>query len=187
MTLQAIETRGANILAAINMAKSNFGSAAVEHAVERSIGPTIGPQAENRLVSLAWYPARLYATFLDELLQAAPALGLRAMEALGYDLVSRDFAGPYGVIARVFTPNMLLSWGPRAFARYYRGGDMVVTNVGPGVSETKFSGWNGFNVPLWETIRGGIRAAISACGKPVTVTKREGPESAVLFDIAWKA
>ncbi len=186
MTLPAIETRGANILAAINVAKTHFGAAAVERAVEGSIGPTVGPHAENRLVSLAWYPARLYANFLDQLLKSAPALGLRALEALGHDLVARDFAGPYGVIARVFTPNMLLSWGPRAFARYYRGGEMLVTNVSPGVSETKFSGWEGFNDPLWETIRGGTRAAISACGKPVTVTRRDGPLDTVFFDIAWK-
>ena len=104
---------------------------------------------------------------------------------MGYDIVSRDFQGPYGVIARVFSPEMLLSWGPRAFARYYRGGEMSVSNVRPGMSETKYSGWLGFNAPLWETIRGGVRAAISACGKPVTVTSRETPEG-MFFDIFWK-
>ena len=162
MGASEIEIKGVAVRSLLQVLADEHGdgfttelSAVVEEPFREALG---GP-----ILAATWYPIGLYRAIhqgTQTRLHAGPELS----KALARRAVSRDFTGVYRMLAGTLKPEWLMSWSPRQYRRYFRGGQATVPEARAGYSRFALRGCHGFDRSLWMDMAGSCEAILEACG-----------------------
>lgn len=135
----------------------------VSHALRSELPEREREALHDPVLAATWYPIGIYR----ELHLAAQRIakgGSELSRQIGRDGVARDFQGVYKLLAGALQPHWLISWAPRMYGRYFRGGQLAVTEARKGFACGRWTGCAGFDKNLWLDMIGSSEAALEACG-----------------------
>lgn len=115
------------------------------------------------VLAASWYPIGVYRE-LHRAAQRAAKGGSELSRQIGRDGVARDFQGVYRLLAGALQPHWLISWAPRMYGRYFRGGRLDVPEARKGFARGEWRGCVGFDKNLWLDMIGSSEASLEACG-----------------------
>ncbi|MCC6876561.1 MAG: hypothetical protein IT378_19820, partial [Sandaracinaceae bacterium] len=157
-----IEIKGVAIRTFFEVMRDRVGPN-VERALRAELPPAQREALHDPVLASSWYPIGLYR----ELHLAAQRLtksGSELSRHIGREGVSRDFQGIYKLLVGALSPHWLMSWGPRMYGRYFRGGSLAVPEAREGFSRAEWRGCAGFDKNLWLDMIGSTEATLEACG-----------------------
>jgi hypothetical protein len=158
-----IEIKGVAIRTFFQVVHDRKGDAEIEAELRRALPERESDALHSPVLASSWYPISIYR----ELHRAAQTLlksGSELSRQIGHDGVARDFRGVYRVLAGVLQPHWLISWAPRMYNRYFRGGRLVVSEARAGFASGQWSGCIGFDKNIWLDMIGSCEASLEACG-----------------------
>lgn len=135
------------------------------HKLQSQLTGELGKRLSTAsLVPSAWYPIDWY----DQLLRATAAVSTDPegplIRKLARATVAHDMRGPYKVLLKLISPQMLLTWAPCMMGHYYNGGEMSVIDSKPGDISVEFRQWHGCTARIWQTILAASEAGMVAAG-----------------------
>lgn len=135
----------------------------IEKALRDDLSPSAREALHDPVLAASWYPISVYRE-LHAAAQRATKGGTELSRQIGREGVARDFQGVYRLLAGALAPHWIVSWAPRVYARYFRGGAFEVPEARSGYARGELSGCHGFDKSLWLDMTGSIEAVLEACG-----------------------
>lgn len=157
-----IEIKGVAIRTFFEVLRERSGPG-IERELRRDLPPVHRDALHDPVLAATWYPIGIYRE-LHLAAQRALKAGGELSRQIGRDGVSRDFQGVYRLLAGALQPHWLISWAPRMYGRYFRGGTLDVLEARKGYARGEWRGCVGFDKNLWLDMIGSCEASLEACG-----------------------
>jgi hypothetical protein len=156
-----IEIKGVAIRTFFEVMRDRIGPH-VERALRQELPEAQRNALHEPVLASSWYPIAIYRE-LHLAAQRMLKTGHELSRQIGRDGVSRDFQGIYKMLAGAISPHWLMSWGPRMYTRYFRGGSLEVPEARSGFGRAEWRNCAGFDRNLWLDMIGSVEATLEAC------------------------
>lgn len=115
------------------------------------------------IVAGGWYSVELYKD-LFRTLRSATGEGKELVHEIGRQCTRDDMSGVYSVLAKLISPQSLLSLSQRVFSNYYSVGKVEVLESRAGYSRARWSECRGFDENMWLEIMGSCEQLLEIGG-----------------------
>lgn len=109
--------------------------------------------AYGAIVTGGWYPIELYKE-LFMVIRSTTGEGKELVHEIGRQCTRQDMSGVYSVLAKLISPQTLLSLSQRVFSNYYSVGKVKAVESRDGYTHASWSECYGFDENMWSEILG---------------------------------
>jgi hypothetical protein len=159
----AVRVKGINFLSCLDAIQRLYGPLARVRIEKETPGEVGNALKFGGIVIGGWYKASWYRAFWRSV---AKELDLDELGArrLGHKATSLGVNGAYRALARMTSPEMLLTMATRAFGFFFDRGQLLVKQTEPQHLTAEFTQCVGFDPLIWNEVLGGAIYFVETAG-----------------------
>lgn len=182
------QAKGTNFLGMLAVFEKRTNKASADKLVA-SLPSEVGNAIRfQQIVPMGWYPVRWYRSLHDGIMKMSDGNGVVVIRELARETTVQDFTGLHRAILRVLSTKTVTGHAHRLMQLYWRGGTASNSDLRPGRSVIRFSGWVGFNPLVWADIAGSAQGIVEAAGGKrvqARVTSMSTDEADADVEVRW--